>query len=185
MIFGHLGLAFLFKAKFYNRSLLALVIFCYLPDLIYYILFGTQYILVMDYPPINFGVIRWLISITGSDITLIKNPVPLSHSVILYTIFIVVFVVLLIPRGHVKRVLFYGAIILVHLLFDFLLPDANMKVPLVYLFYPFDPSIANFLPYLYWDALVFWFLDFLIFIAGFFVLLWAFSKNVGRELEDE
>ncbi|MHA1266235.1 MAG: hypothetical protein ACTSRS_13465 [Candidatus Helarchaeota archaeon] len=169
MIFGHLGIAFLLKSKFYKRSLILLIICCLLPDLLYYLLLGIQYLILLINP----------------TLLIVQYVIPITHSVILYVIFILFYMIFSIPRNQVVSALIYGAAILSHLLFDFLLPDANMGVPLVYLLYPFDSSIFHFLPYISIDANLFWFLDLLVFIIGFFVILWAFSKYEGREYEIE
>jgi hypothetical protein len=180
VIFGHLGLAFLFKAKFYSKSFMLLVVFCYLPDLFYYLFFGIQWVLVIDYPPILSGVLRPLLSITGFSLSFIDYPIPLSHSIALYLIFSSIFLlVFFIHKRSLGGLIFTGALF-THLLADFLLPDATIGVPIVYPFYPFDPSIAHALPYFIWDSSFFWLIDLSVFILGFFMGLWAFSKKGGQ-----
>ena len=180
MIFGHLGLSLLFKAKFYNKSFLLLIIFSYLPDLLYYLFFGVQWVLVIDYPPFLSGVLRPLLSMTGTSISFIDYPIPLSHSIALYMIFASIFLfALFIHKRSLGGLIFTGALF-IHLLADFLMPDATLAVPIVYPFYPFDPSIAHSLPYFMWDSSFFWLADLTILILGFFAGLWAFSKKSGR-----
>jgi len=180
MIFGHFGLALLLKAKFYNKSFFLLIIFCYLPDILYYLFFGIQWVLIIDYPPILTGALRPLLSMTGSSISFIDYPIPLSHSIALYLIFsFILLITLFIQKRSLGGLLFTGAIF-THLLADFLVPDATLGVPIVYPFYPFDPAITHALPYFLWDSTYFWLIDLSIFILGFFMGLWAFSKKSGR-----
>jgi hypothetical protein len=180
MIFGHIGFAFLLKSAFYKRSLVFLLICSFLPDIVFYILFGIQWTVTVPHSPLLNGLFQWILTMTKTDFSLIDNPLPLSHSIALWLIVIGIFLILWGARKKLVPALFFGGVILSHLLFDFLLPDANMGVPLVYPFYPFDPSLTHFLPYLYIDASVFWLIDLSIFILGLFALLWAFSNKEGR-----
>lgn len=185
MIFGHLGLALLLKSKFYKRSAIFLIICCFLPDIIYYTLFGINYVVVMDYPLINGGLLRWLISWSGAEFTFLDNPIPLSHSIALWLIGISIFITLFALKNRIVPALMYSGAILSHLLLDFLLPDAHVGFPLVYPWYPFDPALNHFLPYFFLDRSLFWLIDLLVLIAGFFAILWAFSKNEAQlEYED-
>jgi len=180
MIFGHFGLALLFKAKFYRRSLILILICCYLPDILFYIFFGIQWTLTMPYSSVFNGLLKWILSITGTTITLVDYPLPLSHSIIIYFIFGIFFLLIYFMKKHSIAGLFYLGIIFIHLLFDFLLPDVTFGVPIVYPLYPFDPVLTHAFPYLFIDADIFWLIDLTIFLVGFFVILWAFSKKEGR-----
>ncbi|HUY00738.1 MAG TPA: hypothetical protein VMV49_14350 [Candidatus Deferrimicrobium sp.] len=134
----------------------------------------------MPHSPLLNGLFQWILEMTNADFSLIDNSIPLSHSIALWLIFISIFLILLGTRKKLVAGLLFSGAILSHLLVDFLLPDANRGVPLVYPFYPFDPSLYHFLPYIYIDAMVFWLVDLSIFILGLFVLLWAFSKKEER-----
>ena len=175
MIFGHLVIAFLLKSKFYKKSLLLFMIFCFLPDIIFYILFGMQYVVTMEYSTLNYGLLRWILSLAGTEISFVEFAQPLSHSLVLYAIFLEIFLVYFFTRKRIISGLVYSGAILSHLLCDFLMLDHYWGV---YLFYPFDPSLDHHLPYLgldmYSQNAVFWLIDLLIFLVGFFVLLWAF-----------
>ncbi|NVM53087.1 MAG: hypothetical protein HWN66_05245 [Candidatus Helarchaeota archaeon] len=180
MIFGHLGVAFFLKAKFYKRSLIILTIFSFLPDIIFYILFGTQNIMV-NYPPISNGLLGWLISVFGSDFALIDFPLPMSHSIVLYVMFISLFLILAFSRNRIGSGLIYSGAILSHFLFDFLMPDANLKPErIIYPFYPFDPDLLHGISRIPLNDSLFWVIDLIVFIAGFFVVLWAFSRNEAK-----
>lgn len=181
MIFGHLGIAFLLKSRFYKSSLILLIICCYIPDILFYIFFGIEWTIQMNYSSVYYGAIRWIVAISGSEFSLIKYPLPLSHSIIIYVIFISIFFIIYYYNKKSKVGLVYAAAIFIHLLCDYLLRDANIAAPIVYPLYPFDPSIYHFLPPDFiLDANIFWMIDLLIFMIGFFLVLRAFSKNEGR-----
>ncbi|MFX1293762.1 MAG: hypothetical protein ACFFD2_02715 [Promethearchaeota archaeon] len=176
MIFGHFGFALLVKAKFYKRSLILILICSYLPDLLFYILFGIQWTLVMSYSPVFNGLLRWILSISETSFSLTDDPSAPSHSIILYIIFISIILIYLVIRKKIVSGVIYGGVILSHILFDLILPDANRGKPIVYPFYPFYSAHLE----LYiLDATLFWLIDLSIFIVGFFLMLWAFSKKEG------
>jgi len=181
MIFGHFGLAILLKAKYYNKSLIYLLFFCYLPDILFYIFFGIQWTLVTNYAPILTGLLRPLLSLTKTSLSFINKPLPLSHSIILYVLFAIILLVGFSARKRSIVGLVFVIALFSHLLFDILLPDATISIPIVYPFYPFDPSITDYIPFPIWDNAIFWLIDLAVFIFGFFVGLWAFSKKSGRE----
>ncbi len=178
MIFGHLGLAFIFKAKFYKRSLILLIILSFLPDILFYILFGIQWTMVMSYNPIFNGLLKWILNLTGSSPTLVDFASAPSHSIILYVMFFSLIIVLLGLHKKLVSGLIYGGIIFSHLLFDLILPDAN-RWNIVYPLYPFDQTPLNLYQVGINDT-IFWLIDLSIFVLGFFLYLWAFSKNEGR-----
>jgi hypothetical protein len=181
MIFGHLGLAMLLKAKYYSKSLIFLIIFCYLPDIVFYVFFGVQWTLITDYPPIWSGLLRPILSLTGTHLSFIDYPLPLSHSIILYVLFTFILLLGFSARKRSILGLIFTVALFSHLLFDILIPDATIGVPIVYPFYPFDPAITHYVPFLAWDNAVFWLIDLSVFIFGFFTVLWAFSKKSGQE----
>ena len=178
MIFGHFGLAFLFKSKFYKKSsIIFLLICCYLPDILLVLFFGIEWVIRMPYPPILYGMIRNILTLGGDSYTFIDDPSMPSHSVIIFLIFISIFLIFFIGRKKLASGLVYGGAIFSHLLFDLLLPDTNRLKPIVYPLYPFDSAPLEF--YIL-DANLFWLIDLSIFILGFFVILWAFSRYEER-----
>ncbi len=177
MIFGHLGIAFLFKSKFYNRSIIFLIICSYLPDILFYIFFGIQWTLLMPYNPIFNGVIRCILNVTGISISFIDDPSMPTHSLFLIILFLLLALFIALIYKHFKAILIYSGIILSHLLFDVLLPDANRGKPIVYPLYPINST--PFELYIL-DSTIFWLIDLSIFILGFFIILWAFSVKEGR-----
>jgi hypothetical protein len=179
MIFGHLGLAFIFKAKFYKRSLILLILFSFLPDILFYVFFGIQWTIVMTYNPMFNGLLRWILNLTGTPVILVDDPSAPSHSIIVYVLFFSLILVLMTIGSRKKVVagLIYGAILFSHILFDLLLPDANRGKAIVYPLYPFNQTPLEF--YIMSDTL-FWLIDLSIFVLGFFLYLWAFSKHEGR-----
>lgn len=178
MIFGHFGIALMLKAKFYKRSLIYMLFFCFLPDIVFYILFFIQRSIIMPHPPYFNGLLQWILEITGIELSIEDNPLPFSHSMIIFSIFIMIALILTIPRKKLISGLIYSGAILSHFLFDFLLPDANIATPILYPLYPFN-STFFIEPFLI-DNMVFWMVDLLVFIGGFFIILWAFSRNEER-----
>ena len=177
MIFGHLGIAFLLKSKFYKRSLILLIILCYIPDIIYYVI--SWMLRYVSLPLYQYGLAHWLLSLFSIDTTWTKNLIPVSHSFILYVIFISVFLIYLVIHNRARSGLIYGFAIISHLIVDIIMLDHYWGV---YLLYPFDPNPTHSLPFLmYSDSVFFWLIDLVIFIIGFFTILWAFSKHEGRQ----
>lgn len=175
MIFGHIGLAFLLKSKFYKKSSLLFLLFCsFLPDILFLAFFGIEWVIRMPYPPIFYGMIRSILTLAGGSYTFIDDPSMPSHSIIIFIIFISIFLIFFIGRKKLVSGLVYGGAIFSHLLFDLLLPDANRAKPIVYPFYPFDSAPLEF--YIL-DVNLFWLIDLSIFVLGFFVILWAFSRH--------
>lgn len=188
MIFGHLGVAFLLKSKFYKRSLIILIPCCFIPDIIYFLFYGIQYIIVSNYPSIYNGLLGWILNLSGAEITITNiksSSMAFSHSIILYVIFLSFFLIYSFIHGRTSSRLIYVGAILGHLGLDILLLDHLYGVfPL----FPFEPTLEVFppqffLPLFNFESAWFWIIDLSIFAAGFFVLLWAFSKYEGSELE--
>ena len=177
MIFGHLGIAFLLKSKFYKRSLILLIILCYIPDIIFYVI--SWMLRYVSLPLYQFGLAHWLLSLFSTDTSWTKNLTPVSHSIILYVIFISLFLIYLLVHNRIKSGLIYGFAVFSHLLLDILFLDHYWGDRGVYLLFPFDSASLPVL--LTSDWLYFWFIDLGIFIIGFFTILWAFSKYEGRQ----
>ncbi|MHA1131286.1 MAG: hypothetical protein ACTSQI_12760 [Candidatus Helarchaeota archaeon] len=131
----------------------------------------------MSYNPIFNGLLRWILNLTGSEVSFIDDSSAPSHSIIIYVLFFCMVMLLLIPRKKVISGLIYGGMLFSHILFDLILPDANRGKPIVYPFYPFSKTPLEF--YIM-DSTLFWLIDLSVFILGFFILLWAFSKKEGR-----
>lgn len=177
MIFGHLGIAFLLKSKFYKRSLILLVILCYIPDILYY--FITWILQYVTLPTYEYGLAHWILALFGAESSWAKNLIPLSHSFILYLIFTAFLLAYLLFHSRIKAGLIYTFAFLSHLVVDIFLLDHYWGV---YLFFPFDSDPTHSLPFfVYTDSTIFWLVDLALFIAGFFAILWAFSKYEGRE----
>ncbi len=175
MIFGHLGIAFLLKSKFYKRSLLLLIFLCYIPDIIYYLIsWSVQYVSIPTY---QYGLVHWILSVVGVEYSFAKNLIPLSHSIILYAIFLSLFLIYFLFHKRARSGLVYSLAIVSHLLLDIVFLDHYWGVSLLY---PFDPNANQWAP-MYSESLYFWFIDLIIFIIGFFVILWAFSKYEGQQ----
>ena len=177
MIFGHLGIAFLLKSKFYKRSLILLIILCYIPDIIYYVI--SWLLRYVSLPLYQFGLAHWLLSLFSTDTSWTNNLIPVSHSVILYVIFISVFLIYLGFHNRVRSGLVYSLAIVSHLAVDIVFLEDNIWWG-VSLLYPFDPN-ANSWALIYSNSPYFWFIYLIIFIVGFFTILWAFSKHEGRQ----